>query len=107
MKCLLMGINYPDTDYELSGCVNDAENLAKVLVNSKACASKDVTILRNPTGQEIVSALLALANETKSTRIDHVFVSFSGHGTWMPDTNNDETDGRDECICPLTTKTRV
>jgi hypothetical protein len=27
-------------------------------------------------------------------------VSLSGHGTWVPDEDDDEVDGRDEALCP-------
>lgn len=98
--CLLMGVNYPGTAAALRGCVNDAENLRGRIVASGAAAAHDVTVLCEPTGREIVGALRALARRTHAERVAHAFVSFSGHGTSMPDADGDELDGRDECICP-------
>ena len=31
---------------------------------------------------------------------DSVVITYSGHGTWQPDEDGDEPDGRDEALCP-------
>jgi hypothetical protein len=31
---------------------------------------------------------------------DSVIITYSGHGTWVPDTSGDEPDNRDEALCP-------
>jgi len=31
---------------------------------------------------------------------DLLFIQYSGHGSYVPDNNADEPDGKDECICP-------
>ena len=99
-RALLFGNNYPGTDAELSGCVNDAENLAEFLVSSGFAVEKDVNIVREATCGDMVRALVALAAETRRQKIDTVFISYSGHGTHVPDSNGDEADRRDECLCP-------
>jgi len=37
----------------------------------------------------------------KTTSNDYILVFYSGHGTQIPDTNGDETDGYDEAIVPV------
>jgi hypothetical protein len=39
--------------------------------------------------------------QSKTQNLDFVFFSYSGHGSYVRDTSGDETDGRDECICPV------
>ena len=29
-----------------------------------------------------------------------LIITYSGHGTWVPDRSGDEADGRDEALCP-------
>ena len=31
---------------------------------------------------------------------DSLIITYSGHGTWVPDKNSDVPDGRDEAFCP-------
>ena len=35
-----------------------------------------------------------------SAKGDTLVITYSGHGTWVPDQNGDEPDGRDEALCP-------
>lgn len=99
-RALLIGCDYPGQACELRGCVNDAENLREFLISSKASTPEGVTVLENGTANDIFRALNYLAAASHREVIPSVFVSFSGHGTYMRDTNGDEVDGRDECICP-------
>lgn len=99
--CVLIGVDYAGSEHSLRGCQNDAENLRERLVSSGAARPEDVTLMRDPTGQQIVRALVAAADETwNAGDVETLFVSFSGHGTWMYDRDGDEADGRDECLCP-------
>jgi hypothetical protein len=99
-KCLMMACNYPGTSCELRGCINDAENLADHLQKTGIAASRDIKLIREPTGRQIVTAITDLADQTCRENIANVFVSFSGHGTHIADRDGDEDDGRDECLCP-------
>jgi hypothetical protein len=99
-RSLHIGINYPGTACELGGCVNDAENLAEQLVKGGFVLAEHVQILREAGCREIVSALQALARESRRCRLRNVFISYSGHGTSVPDSSGDESDQMDECICP-------
>lgn len=95
-----MGVNYGGSRHELRGCVNDAENLAEFFVESGAAREADVTLLREPTGNEIIAALWTLSEESRGGAFDSMFVSFSGHGVQVRDSDGNESDGCDECICP-------
>lgn len=94
---LFIGIdNYPGTGQDLSGCVNDANawaaklapvlDAATLLVNSRATYSGITRAMRSVLGQ------LAAG--------DLAVICYSGHGSWIPDTNGDEADGRDEVLVP-------
>ena len=49
-----------------------------------------------PTTQNILDSLDWLTSDLKAG--DQLFFHYSGHGTQMPDRDNDETDGK--CILP-------
>jgi metacaspase-1 len=96
-KALCIGINdYPGTRNDLSGCVNDANDWAAEL------AGRDFTVSRLLDGQATKAAMVsALAKLIASAAAgDTVVITYSGHGTWVPDASGDEPDGRDEALCP-------
>ena len=94
---LCIGINnYPGTDMDLSGCVNDAKDWAKAL---KARGFITTIMLdAKATGDAMRLALTKMVTNTQKD--DTIVVQFSGHGTYIPDTNGDEPDGRDEALVP-------
>ena len=101
VRCLLLAANYPGTRHELRGCVNDAENLSEFLVQS-GCASQDhIKLVCEPTRSDIIDSIGELASESTDKGIDRVFISFSGHGSSLRDTNGDEEDGWDEALVPV------
>lgn len=94
---LCIGINdYPGTDSDLSGCVNDARDWGAVL----AARGYSVTTLldRKATGAAIRDAIRSVVEATRPG--DTAVVQFSGHGSFVPDVDGDEPDGTDECLCP-------
>jgi metacaspase-1 len=94
---LCIGINdYPGTDCDLHGCVNDANDWADELKERDF----DVRMLLDSeaTGAAIRAALHELLEGAGPG--DTVFVTYSGHGTWVPDRDGDEADHRDEALCP-------
>ena len=99
-RSLHIGINYPGSQCELHGCVNDAENLSEYLVKSGFVLPEHSVILREATCSDIVSNIQKLVVESNRRRLKHVFISYSGHGVSVPDQNGDELDGSDECVCP-------
>jgi hypothetical protein len=95
---LCIGINdYPGTDSDLSGCVNDVKDWASVL--SDRGFSVATLLNREATGQAIRRATgdIVSAAEPKDT----VVIQYSGHGTRVPDLSHDEEDGYDEGIVPV------
>ena len=96
-KALCVGINnYPGTANDLYGCVNDAKDWQVELQKR----GYQVTMLLDSqaTRQAMVAALQALVNGGASG--DQLVFTYSGHGSWMPDDDGDEPDGRDELLCP-------
>lgn len=89
---LCIGLNYPGTTAELSGCVNDANDWAGVL----AGYGYDTTVMLEPTKDQVVCAI----RDTVATLRfgDRLVITYSGHGSWVPDRSGDEADGRDEVL---------
>lgn len=96
-QALCIGINdYPGTDNELSGCVNDAHDWADALTERGYA----VTLLLD--GQATHAALTQALTQLVKAAVPggSVVITYSGHGTWVPDSSGDEPDGRDEALCP-------
>lgn len=102
-KALCIGINdYPGTGSDLAGCVNDANDWAATLT------AKGFTVTKLIDSQASKAAMMeSLGGLIGNARAgDTLIITYSGHGTWQPDTSGDEPDGRDEALCPwdITTK---
>jgi uncharacterized caspase-like protein len=100
---LCIGINdYPGADSDLSGCVNDAKDWADTLRGR----GFQVSLLLD--GQATKAAMTAAIRDliAGARQGDTVVVTYSGHGTWVPDASGDEPDGRDEGLCPHDIGTR-
>ncbi|MBL8445234.1 MAG: caspase family protein [Zoogloeaceae bacterium] len=96
-KALCMGINdYPGTASDLFGCVNDAHDWADEL--GARAYTVDMLLDSEATHGAMTDALLRLIDE--AVRGDSIVITYSGHGTWVPDSSGDEPDGRDEGLCP-------
>ncbi len=105
-KAILFGINYVDTDLELNGCVNDAYNLQEYLksiniINTKVFTDTNIETINDVSASGIYINILKLANESYSENLDFVWISYSGHGSYIKDLNGDELSGNDQCIVPL------
>jgi hypothetical protein len=94
---LIVGINAYPPGNTLSGCVNDAYDMQKVL------SEKDYQVTRLIDGQatlgNIVRELKDLVSRARYG--DRIVFTYSGHGTWAKDASGDEPDRRDEAICPV------
>ncbi len=93
---LHVGINdYPGAP--LQGCVNDArdwEALCRDLgYHTTTLLNGDATRLR------ILETLEGLIAQARFG--DRIVFTYSGHGSWIPDTSGDEPDGRDEVLCAV------
>ena len=101
-KALLVGINdYPGTQNDLFGCVNDITNVYDVLVKYFGFAPSDIVLLSNARAGKaaILNALKTLLGGAQSG--DALVFHYSGHGSQVRDTEGDELDdGKDEVICP-------
>lgn len=102
---LLIGINYKGTGSELNGCINDVLNMKMHLIRDRNVLEENITILteesgRNyqPKGMTIIHEIAKLVTKSDATEL---WFHYSGHGSYITDTNGDEKDGRDETIVPL------
>jgi hypothetical protein len=96
-RALCIGINnYPGTGSDLSGCVNDANDWKSALEER----GFDVQLLLDgqATKDAIREGIQRLVRGARSG--DIVVITYSGHGSYIPDTRGDEPDARDEVLCP-------
>jgi len=96
-RSLHIGINeYPGTGSDLSGCVNDADDWRKTLEKRDFITS---SLLNGEAKKsDMIEALSKIISDTGKD--DIAVITYSGHGTWVPDEDGDEADGRDEALCP-------
>lgn len=96
-RSLHIGINnYPGTNSDLSGCVNDANDWKDAL--EKRDFETVILLDTEATKVNMVEAITKIVEDT--TKDDIAVITYSGHGTWVPDEDGDEADGRDEALCP-------
>lgn len=97
-KALLIGINYLNSEYELSGCIADVERIKKCLENKGFNNFEIMTDLTDikPTRINILNSIKNLINSASEG--DLLFIHYSGHGSYTYDNSNDEIDGRDEAL---------
>lgn len=96
-RALCIGINdYPGSDADLAGCINDADDWASFLSGK----GFEVGVLANgqATKSAIVSSIRVMLKTLRAG--DTAVLQYSGHGTWMPDYSGDEPDRKDEALCP-------
>lgn len=99
-KALLVGINaYPNAP--LKGCINDVLQMEDLLQRFFGFQAADMHVLLDEaaTTAAITAELAWLASggaEADAVRVFH----YSGHGSYVADTNGDEPEGRDECLVP-------
>ncbi|KAJ7707666.1 peptidase C14, caspase domain-containing protein [Mycena rosella] len=116
-KALCIGINYVGQDAELHGCVNDAGNIKKFLIEKYGYQEQDIVMLTDgrpngppqdprqiparqmPTKANIIDAMRWLVNGAAPN--DSLFFHYSGHGGQTKDLDGDEGDGMDEVIYPV------
>lgn len=100
-RAVLIGINkYQVPGSDLRGCVNDVNNLQKVLTRYYGFAGKDITVLTDlkATKKAMEAAIQKLVAGAKKG--DVLLLHYSGHGSNVPDNDGDEADKRDEILCP-------
>jgi hypothetical protein len=101
-SALCIGINnYPGTHMDLKGCVNDANDWATELAARGFTVNK--LLDAQATKAAMVDGFKTLIGGAVSG--DVVVITYSGHGTYVPDLNGDEIDGLDEGLCPYDLQT--
>eukprot|EP00210_Caulerpa_lentillifera_P002876 g2746.t1 len=102
-RALLVGCNYPGTDGELAGCINDLRDISLLLRRCFGFQDQNITVLtdedrteESTTNENIKNNLRNLVNV--SAPGDILFLFFAGHGDQVVDQNHDENDGLDEVI---------
>ena len=93
---LCIGINqYPTTP--LRGCVADAQNWSETFTR----LGFETRLLTD--SQATRTAILQAVNEMigSSAAGDVVVIQYAGHGTQLPDVNGDDSDKKDEALCPI------
>jgi hypothetical protein len=94
---LSIGINAYGNGADLAGCVNDALDWSQAL---KARGAQAHTCTDGQaTGQRIVDLMTELVATLRRGQTG--VITYSGHGTWVPDEDGDELDKRDEALCPV------
>ena len=105
-KALLIGINYFKTEYELSSCISDTENLKNFLIHNKYFTSEEIITMTDqmkdtlyPTKANILiqlNNLVVFATNNKDKKV-LLFILYSGHGSNM----NKKDDDVNEVWCPV------
>jgi hypothetical protein len=96
-RSLHIGLNsYGGFAPTLAGCLNDAKDWQAAL--KQRGFETAILLDQQATKRAILDGIERLVDLTKSG--ETAVITFSGHGTWVPDEDGDEPDGRDEAICP-------
>lgn len=104
LKALIIGINYFNTTSELYGCINDANHLQTYFINkynfntNNLCLLTDITIVK-PTKENVLKKYKDLLINAKPG--EKLFFTYSGHGSFRTDLNNDEIDKKDELLITI------
>jgi len=94
-KAVCIGINnYPGTQNDLKGCVNDANNWSEFLTGLGFETS--IILDKDATKKTILNSLTAMAQGSQEE--DILVFTYSGHGTQLVDQDGDEEDGYDEAL---------
>ncbi len=98
-KALLLGINDYKTVNHLRGCENDVRSMEDLLKNVFQFGEQNVRSLLNQkvTKTEVTRQMKWLFKDVAAG--DQVILHYSGHGSAIPDHDDDEDDGVDELIC--------
>jgi hypothetical protein len=98
-KAVLTGINRYKHISHLRGCINDVQNIRRLLIEMFAFSDKDIHVLTDDevTKERIVDEWEWLTGKAKPG--DNLVFHFSGHGSYVEDLDGDEDDGADELLC--------
>lgn len=99
-RALLIGINQYH-NAPLMGCVNDITDINHILVHQYGFVQPNIVTLLD--AQANTANMIHYLNHMISITMpnDELYIHYSGHGSQIPDKNNDELDGLDEILCPF------
>ncbi|KLI05692.1 Caspase-1, p20 [Mycolicibacterium conceptionense] len=100
-KAVLIGVNrYRVPGNDLRGCVPDVKNMAELLQQRYEFDPDDISLITDfkATKEAIETAVIGLVRGAR--RGDVLLLHYSGHGSNVPDDDGDESDERDEILCP-------
>ncbi|KAJ8449719.1 hypothetical protein Cgig2_001375 [Carnegiea gigantea] len=103
---VLVGCNYPNTENELHGCINDVLGMKQVLIERFGFKEEDIELMIDeptgssvmPTGANIKKTLRRMIHSAKEG--DVLYFHYSGHGTLIPSLKPNEPHRKDEAIVP-------
>jgi len=100
---VLIGINKydPSLNADLNGCVNDVENMYKILTDTYGFPHDNIRLLTDyrATGETMFDRMEWLLSHDVPG--DELVLHYSGHGSQVRDRNGDELkDYMDEILCP-------
>jgi hypothetical protein len=102
-KAFIVGINYTGTKNQLNGCINDANNIRNLLRSWGFSIDYFMTEFESgvnyPSKSNILTNLTNFINSLSPD--DTAFIQYSGHGSLINDTSNDEISGKDSVIVPM------
>lgn len=98
----MFGLNYTGTSSQLYGCHNDVRNVGTFLkgIGFEVKVFTDDVNPKETTGMGMIRNLYELGLRSHTQDLKFVWIHYSGHGSWVRDTNREELDGRDECLVP-------
>lgn len=96
---LIFGNNYSNSPYELTGCVNDARKMERML--KETLLFNDVEVFTEVKGQALCDLVLDAVRRTHMQHVVNLWIHFSGHAGQVRSNNSYESDGLDECIVPV------
>ncbi|XP_017644604.1 metacaspase-9-like [Gossypium arboreum] len=83
-RVVLVGCNYPKTQFSLHGCINDVKTITDVILSDVYVLIDVLGSSIPPTGANIKDALNRMVKKAKPGSGDVLFFYFSGHGTRIP-----------------------
>ena len=100
---LVVGVDHYsnlEEQYQLSGCVNDAKLVKRVLIDRFGFVGSEITELHNASAGRagILGEMKRLVDEIDKD--DSVFFHFSGHGSRRTSADPEEASGMDSTIMP-------
>ena len=105
---LLIGLNYKYSNNnaaKLDGCINDANNIKKLLINELNFKEENIRLVTDDTNidgtKNNILKMFDWLVDLSNNGVKYLWLSFAGHGIQRFDFGGDETDNYDECIIPL------